>query len=120
MNVIIGDISIPNSGNVFNDVNNSIVIKDGGRYKISVTIFGGKLGQNFLMLECEITGADIEITNNGFIMFKPEFMGTIFIGSKLDIGNHFTDPEPTVGNPNFVILPLHCKTNSNLTTKKFE
>ncbi|MBK7965099.1 MAG: hypothetical protein IPK10_07270 [Bacteroidetes bacterium] len=105
VNVIIGDISIPNSGNVFNDVNNSIVIKDGGKYKISSNDFwGANLGQNFFDVRMyEITGADIEITNNEFHNVQTGIYGyNIYPGSKLDIvGNHFTDPEPTVGNPNF-------------------
>lgn len=105
VNVIIGDISIPNSGNVFNDVNNSIVIKDGGKYKISNNDFwGASLGQNFFDVRMyEITGADIEITNNEFHNVQTGIYGyNIYPGSKLDIvGNHFTDPEPTPGNPNF-------------------
>lgn len=106
LNVTIGDISNSNSGNVFNDVNNSIVIQDGGKYKISHNYFGGAsiTGRNvFDIMLKEIVGGDIEIVNNEFESVQTGIYGfNIYPSSKLDIvGNHFTDPEPTAGNSNF-------------------
>ena len=105
VNVTIGDISNPNSGNIFNDVNNSIIIQDGGNYKISHnTFWGANQGQNVFDIRLnEIIGGEIEITNNEFHNVQTGIYGyNIYPGSKLDIvGNHFTDPEPTPGNNNF-------------------
>jgi hypothetical protein len=106
VNVTIGDISNSNSGNDFNDVNNSIVIQDGGKYKISQNYFGGAsiTGRNvFDIMLKEIVDGDIEIVNNEFESVQTGIYGyNIYPGSKLDIvGNHFTDPEPTAGNSNF-------------------
>jgi hypothetical protein len=105
VNVTIGDISIPNSRNFFNDVNNSIVIQDGGTYKISNNYFGGaNLVQNVFDIRLyEISSGDIEIVNNEFESVQTGIYGyNIYPGSKLNIvGNHFTDPEPTAGNSNF-------------------